>query len=442
MDTHHSIHWKHWANRFLLALEGAAAGAVAATVIALFRITRDTAAPLVGQWLSSWREHGIIVPILWLAALIAAARFLGWLVQQVPLASGSGIPQTEFVISGHLHISRMDWLKVLAAKFTGCLIAMLGGLSLGRAAPCIQMGAASAALVNGLWEHISFSGHIHISAGAAAGLTAAFGSPVAGLLFVFEEMCTRRTRMGFLVILSAVITADIVTRFGFGLGTLFPFPSLRALPLASFWLLLPFGLFLGAAGAAYCHALIGLKNAEAHYTPLSQNWRILPPMLAAFVLAFTFPAVLGGGDELVASLIRLEPEPETLLRLLAVTVLLKISFALFSYTGNVPGGILMPILCIGALFGALYGQSLLALALIDAQTWPQFIIFGMAGFFSAVIRTPFTGTAVAAEITGSFLCLPGCAVAAFLASWTADRLRTAPIYASMRAAMVIPPRRR
>ncbi len=431
----------HWANRLLLVLEGAAVGAVAASVIASFRILRDSAAPLIYSWLSLWQDQWWIAP-LWLVILIAAARFLGWLVQKVPLISGSGIPQTEFVIMGRLHISRMDWLKVLIAKFIGCLVAMLGGLSLGRAAPCVQMGAASAALVNGLWEHISFSGHIHISAGAAAGLTAAFGSPVAGLLFVFEEMHTRRTRLGFIVVLAAVITAEAVTRFVFGLGTLFPFGNIAAASLSMLWLVLPLGLFCGAAGAAYSHALIGLKNAEALHTPLSQNWRILPPMLAAFVLAFTFPSVLGGGDELIVSLAQLTPTPQSMLRLLAVTLVLKISFALFSYTGNVPGGILMPILCIGALLGALYGQSLLALGLADAETWPMFIIYGMAGFFSAVIRTPYTGTAVAAEVSGSFISLPGCALSAFLASWTADRLRTAPIYASMRAAIVIPTRRR
>ena len=212
-------------------------------------------------------------------------------------------------------------------------------------------------------------------------------------------------------------------------------------PLSMLWLVLPLGLVCGVSGVSYCHGLIGLKNAEALHTPLSQNWRILPPMLASFVLSLTFPSVLGGGDELIASLIQLTPTPETMLRLLAVTFVLKVSFALFSYTGNVPGGILMPILCIGALLGALYGQCLLALGLSDAEHWPIFIIYGMAGFFSAVRRTPYTGTAVAAEVSGSLVCLPGCALSAFLASWTADRLRTAPIYASMRAAIVIHPRR-
>lgn len=437
MDKTGKKHWAHWANRLLLALEGASIGAVAASVICLFRIMRDTAAPSIMLWLADWRDS-YWKPLLWLAVLIAAARFLGWLVQKVPLISGSGIPQTELVIMGKLHISRMDWLKVLITKFTACLVGMLGGLSLGRAAPCIQMGAASAALVNALWEHISVSGRIAISAGSAAGLTAAFGAPLAGLLFVFEEMHTKITRMGFIIVLSSVLTSQFVTSQVFGLGTLFPFNQF-SLPelLHHLWIIPLMSIAMGVSGVFYSRALIYVKNAEAIHTPLSQNWRILPPMLTAWILTFTFPTVLGGGDELIASLAILTPEPDTLLRLLFVTALLKISFAIFSYTGNVPGGILMPILCIGALLGALCGQILLALGLIDAKTWQMCIIYGMAGFFTAVIRTPLTGTAAAVEISGSLISLPGCATIAFLSSWIADRLNTPPIYDSMRAAIVI-----
>jgi H+/Cl- antiporter ClcA len=421
----------------LMALEGASIGAAAAFVICSFRILRDKAAPYIMLWLSDWRELWW-KPIIWLIVLIVAARFLGWLVRKIPLISGSGIPQTELVIMGKLHISRMDWLKVLIAKFVACLVGMLGGLSLGRAAPCIQMGAATAALVNALWEHFSVSGRIAISAGAAAGLTAAFGAPIAGFLFVFEEMHTKKTRMGILIILASVLTAQIVTSQFFGLDTLFPF-ELFLMPevIQHLWLIPVMGVAMGAAGVFYSRSLIAIKNAEALHTPLSQDWRILPPMLAAFILMFTFPSVLGGGDELIASLALLAPTPETILKLLFLTIVLKTSFAIFSYTGNVPGGILMPILCIGALLGALCGQLLLALGLLGVQAWQMCIIYGMAGFFTAVIRTPLTGAAVAMEISGSLTCLPGSAAIAFLAAWTADQLNTPPIYDSMRAAIVI-----
>ena len=436
MDERHHKRWTRWANRGLLALEGIATGLTCAVVICFFRLFRDSAAPVIASRLSAWKEDWWIAP-LWLLILIAAARVLGWLVKKVPLISGSGIPQTELIVRGRLHLSRRDWLRVLPAKFTGCLISTLGGLSLGREGPCIQMGAATAALLTGLWERFTFSGHIHIAAGAAAGMTAAFGSPVAGLLFVFEEMKSRFTWGGFIAVGCAVTTAALATRHLFGFGLVFPFEHIQPLPVSSLWLLPPMGLLMGVCGVLYNKALLGTKNAEALHTPLSQNWRILPPMLAAFLLAFACPAVLGGGEELAGSLIQHAAVPSSVLTALLILTALKIAFSLFSYTGNVPGGILMPMLCIGALLGALCGQTLLASGLIPPDRWEAFILYGMAGFFVSMVRVPLTGTALVLEMSGALPCLPGVLIVSFIASWTANALRCPPVYDSLRAAIVV-----
>lgn len=436
MSTRPSKRWIRRANHALLALEGIILGFFCACVICSFRLARDHAAPLLSGWLAGWKEQWWTAP-LWLLILVMAARFLGWLVGKVPLISGSGIPQTELIVQGKLHISRRDWLRVLLGKFTGCLVSTLGGLSLGREGPCIQMGAATAALVTGLWERFSFSGHIHIAAGAAAGLTAAFGSPVAGLIFVFEEMKSRFTWGGFIAVACATATAALTTRYLFGLGRIFPFQNVLSLPISAFWLLPLMGIVMGVAGVFYNRALLGTKNAEALHTPLSQNWRILPPLLAAFVLAFVCPSVLGGGEQLAGSLITLAAEPSSVLPLLLLLTVLKTAFSLFSYTGNVPGGILMPILCIGALLGALCGQTLLAAGILSPDLWEAFILYGMVGFFVSMVRVPLTGTALIMEMSGALSCLPGVIIVAFISSWTATALRCPPVYDSLRAAIVV-----
>lgn len=441
MNRSHKTYWHYWANRLLLALEGCFIGIAVACVICCFRLCMDTAYPVLMNWLSTWQAIWWI-PLVWMIILISAARFLGWLVTKVPLISGSGIPQTELVVLGKLHLSRHEWLKILPAKFVGCLVSTLGGLSLGREGPCIQMGAATAALVSGLWERFTFSGHIHIAAGAAAGMTAAFGSPIAGIFFVFEEMKTRFTKGGFLVVASAVTTAELVTQFIFGFGLIFPFEHFQPLSLFQSWLYPVMGIAMGAAGVLYNKALLGTKNFEALHTPLSQNWRILPPMLAAFVLAFLFPCVLGGGEHLVKDLNELVGSPQNILKFLLLLGLIKISFALFSYTGNVPGGILMPMLCIGAVLGALSGQILLACGIISSEYWSTFIVYGMVGFFVSMVRVPFTGTALVLEMSGAFFCLPGAALVAITSYWTANALKCPPVYDSLRAAIVISRRRK
>ena len=436
MSTHRNHRWSLRLNRILLGAEGLFIGLVCACVICSFRLALDHASPVILSWLSGWKEHVWTAPV-WLITLIAAARFLGWLVKKTPLISGSGIPQTELVVQGKLHLSRRDWLRVLPAKYIGCLISPLGGLSLGREGPCIQMGAATAALITGLWERFSFAGHIHVAAGAAAGMTAAFGAPLAGLLFVFEEMKSRFTWGGFIAVGCSSAAAALATRHIFGFGTIFPFQAIHALPLSSLWLLPLMGIAMGAAGVLYNRALIGLKNTEALHTPLSQNWCILPPLLAAFVLALFFPAVLGGGENLAGSLIDYAFDPGTVLPTLILLLILKTAFSLFSYTGNVPGGILMPLLCMGALLGALCGQILAAADVISPENWTTFLIYGMTGFFVSVVRVPLTGTALVMEMSGALSCLPGAIIVAFIASWTANALHCPPVYDSLRAAILV-----
>lgn len=429
-----------WANFAFLALEGLAIGLAAGSVICGFRLARDAAIPRLSQWFSLWREAWWIAPV-WLVILVLAARLLGELVIRVPLISGGGIPQTELVVAGRLHLSRMDWLKILPAKFFTCLLSTLSGLSLGREGPCIQMGAATASLLGGLWERFTFSGHIHIAAGAAAGMAAAFGSPLAGFLFVFEEMKNKFTRGGALLVACSVVSAALTTRSLFGLGRIFPFSGMAALPLEQLWILPALGLISGVAGVLYNKALLGGKNWEALHSPLSQRWRILPPLLASFALTFLCPAVLGSGERLIIQISALAADTTSCLLALVGLCLLKAAFSVFSNLGNVPGGILMPMLCIGALLGAVCGQALLAFDLVSPELWSTCMVYSMTGFFVSMRRVPFTGTALIMEMSGALSCLPGALLVAFIACWTANALRCPPIYDSLRAAIVVQKRR-
>lgn len=421
-------------NWLLFLSEGAAIGLCVGVTISAFRLVHDWGFPLLLEWFASAGEHWWVVP-LWGLALVAVARVLGGLVRAVPLISGSGIPQTELVVTGRLHLSRLDWLKVLGAKFTGSTLSSMGGLSLGREGPCIQMGAAVASLVSALWEHFSFAGHAHVAAGAAAGMAAAFGAPWAGLLFVFEEMNSRFTRGGFLLTLAAAMSAQAVAQYGFGFGQIFPFQDFREPDWTRIWTVAALGVLLGGLGVAYNKALLLIKNGEARFSPLPQRWRILPQLMAAWILAFAYPMVLGGGDSLVHTL-------GTGAGSFALTALLglcclKVLFSLFSYTGNVPGGILMPMLCIGAILGGLAGQGLLSLGVIPPDRTGSFVVFGMIGFFTAMVRAPLTGIALVLEMTGSIACLPGALIVGFLASYTATALKCPPIYDSLRAAIIV-----
>ena len=97
----------------------------------------------------------------------------------------------------------------------------------------------------------------------------------------------------------------------------------------------------------------------------------------------------------------------------------------------------MPMLCIGALLGALCGQVLMHTGIIASDLWESFIIWGMVGYFVSMVRAPLTGIALVMEMSGSLSCLPEAVVVAFIASWTANALHCPPIYDSLRAAIVV-----
>ena len=107
-----------------------------------------------------------------------------------------------------------------------------------------------------------------------------------------------------------------------------------------------------------------------------------------------------------------------------------------------PGGILMPMLCIGAVLGALSGQLFFAMGLIPAEYWQTFIVYGMVRFFVSMVRVPLTGTALVLEMSGALFCLPGAAIVALTAFWTANTLKCPPVYDSLRAAIVVSRRKK
>lgn len=421
-------------NWLLLLSEGVVIGLCVGMVISAFRLVHDRVFPLLLTWFATAGERWWVIP-LWGLILIGTARLLGGLVRAVPLISGSGIPQTELVVSGKLHLSRLDWLRVLGAKFMGSSISSLSGLSLGREGPCIQMGAAVASITSAVWEHFRFAGHAHIAAGAAAGMAAAFGAPWAGLVFVFEEMKSRFTRGGFLLTLAATLSAQALTKYVFGFGLIFPFQHFQEPGWKGMWTVVLLGFVLGGLGVLYNKALLFLKDAEARHSPLPQRWRILPQLIAAGGLAFTCPLALGGGDHLV-HFVGMGAGGLALSALLGLCAL-KVAFSLISYTGNVPGGILMPMLCIGAVLGGLAGQALTSAGLVPAETAGGFVVFGMIGFFTAMVRAPLTGIVLVLEMTGSTVCLPGALLVGFVASYTATALKCPPVYDSLRAAIVV-----
>lgn len=137
--------------------------------------------------LTEWRLHSSLPLWLLLPGIgIVGGMMSGWLVEQIsPEAGGSGIPQVKATLG---YVNMPLNLRVALAKLGSTILALGSGLSLGRQGPTVQIGAALAAQLS-RWVPTSPEYRRQlIAAGAAAGLAAGFNAPIAGILFVVEEL--------------------------------------------------------------------------------------------------------------------------------------------------------------------------------------------------------------------------------------------------------------
>src|SRR5580704_271843 len=179
-----------------------------------------------------------------------------WLVRRfAPEAAGSGIPHLKSVVLGE---NTLNWRRVLPVKFLAGLASIGGGLALGREGPTIQMGGATGLMVSDWLRVKSGEGERKalISAGAGAGLAAAFNAPLAGMIFVLEELQGSFTPVIFVAAFLASVVADVVCRVLTGETPVFslhslPVPSLHALPVA-----LVVGALCGLGGVVFNRCLL------------------------------------------------------------------------------------------------------------------------------------------------------------------------------------------
>jgi len=344
-------------------------------------------------------------------------------VRFVPEAAGSGIPHVEETLARN---GRLRWKRLLPVKFVAGALALASGLSLGREGPTVHLGAALASAVEGGLG--TSARRALLAAGAGAGLTAAFSAPIAGAVFVLEELRVAPNLLMISTGLPAVLASYLVTTAVLGSQPMFALPPVV---VPSAWLLPVFavlGVGAGIVGVVFNRGLLGSLAA------FGSMRRVPPPLraaavgvLAAFV-AVWLPAAIGSGEAIARVLVQGAPSPlGGLVLLLAV----KLALTVVSYGCGVPGGIFAPQLVLGAALGVIVHS--LAPGLGGGTLGPALATAGMVGVFSASVRAPLTGLVLVVELTHqSHLLLPQ-AIAAIVAYLVAAGLRDRPIYEALRA---------
>lgn len=368
---------------------------------------------------SSWHWLVLIVVIN-----IILAALVGLLVKTSPQISGSGIPQIEGQLSGEYE---EKWWPVLWKKFTGGILAIGSGLMLGREGPSIQLGAV---VGQGWSETLHYSGsqrRVLIAGGAAAGLSAAFNAPIASTLFVLEEIYHNFSPLVWISALTSAVVSNFVSLNFFGLTPVLAIRYPHSLPLGLYWHLIALGILLGLFGRLYQLCTLNLKKWYQKISFLPRWLHSLVPFITIIPIGILWPSYLGGGNSIITAIANKNPIFMTLFTLLII----RFIFSMVSYGSGLPGGIFLPILTLGAIFGALYVSIMANLNLIDIHYLPNFVIYAMAGYFAAISKAPFTAILLITEMVGSLQHLMPLAVVALTAYIVLDLLGGEPIYESL-----------
>lgn len=350
--------------------------------------------------LADWAQHlftglttasplAFYLPLLLTPAGFALSAWLA--ITYFPNAQGSGIPQA--IAARHLH-EDADRARLLSLRlgFGKILLTVFGlfcGASIGREGPTVQVGASimlAAARFGGVAQARGL-----ILASSAAGIAAAFNTPLAGIVFAIEEMSrTYESRTNGIVLTGVVLSG--LAAMGLS-GSYNYFGSASAAPLTlSDWLLIPAcGIGGGVLGAAF-------SGSGLHFGLRIRRWALPAPrrrmvMLAgACGLAVAVIGILSGGQTYGTSYEQARSAVEGHALPLAFFVE-KLGASFLSMLSGIPGGIFAPSLAVGAGFGSTLGTltgSSIALA----------SILGMAGYFAGVVQAPMTAFVIIVEMTG------------------------------------------
>ncbi|MGA9601489.1 MAG: H(+)/Cl(-) exchange transporter ClcA [Methylocystis sp.] len=403
-------------------LVGSGVGVVSAS-FRLFLEKADHLRDALVEWAHPYAIGGLALMVVVCAA---AAWIAAWLVRRFsPYASGSGIPHVENVLNRRLPPAPASLLLV---KFFGGLLAIGSGLALGREGPSVQMGATIGNLGGEAFGLNWRLRRVLLAAGAGAGLAAAFNAPVAGAIFVLEELVRQFKLHIAIAALGASATAIFVSQAILGTAPDFHVEELAFADPQTCPLYFVFGAIAGAAGVLYCRLLLGAMSfAEKIDSRAPGLTAILVGGLVG-ALAWFSPALVGGGDQLTQEAL-LGRQP---LAALCLMLLLRFGLATASYATTTPGGIFAPMLVLGAQLGLICGE-IAKFSFSELYVQPVgFAVVGMAAFFTAVVRAPLTGIVLVTEMISDATLLLPMLGASFCAMIAPTLLREAPIYDSLR----------
>jgi H+/Cl- antiporter ClcA len=337
----------------------------------------------------------------WLIFILAPFNFLiGWAIVKAfaPNAKGSGISQVMASLElpspkYDLSISKLLSIKIIFIKIISSVFMVMGGGAIGREGPTIQISASIFRILNKLipesWPKVSQKNFI--LTGAAAGLAAAFNTPLGGIVFAIEELARIHISFFRTALFTAVIVAGLTAQGLLGPYLYLGYPDVKNLNQFIYIGVIAAGTIAGLLGSYMCKLILKLMKWKQKFdTVESILFVIAAGLFTALVAYFMNDHILGSGKELMNGVLFTSEK-----HISFDTMAVRIIGPVLSFNVGSAGGIFAPSLAAGASVGS-YLSSLFGLSGANANI---IILSGMVGFLTGVTRTPFTSAILVLEMT-------------------------------------------
>jgi len=322
--------------------------------------------------------------------------------KSIYLAAGSGIPEIKTILSGFVIPHFLDF-KVLAVKAFGAVFAVASGMCLGKEGPFVHISTCVAYLVGNCFPKYRENGRKLreiLSAGCASGLSVAFGAPIGGVLFSYEEISTYFPRKvlwrAFLCSLCAAMVLKALNPTGTGKLVLFQTNYGTSYTGIHYLVFILLGIAGGLFGGVFCRANFLWSKSFRKYSIIKDHpvFEVFLVVLATGLLQYPNPMTREPGDVIIKNLLQdcrgsagswmcqreADSDRRKYIGWLVYGTFAKLILTIITFGCKVPSGIIIPALDAGAFFGRLIGQW------ITTISPGIFAMVGAAAFLAGVCR--------------------------------------------------------
>ena len=408
--------------RSKIILQAVMVGLISGLLVVFFKVSISKLFEFIQNFISQFDlSHKLLIfPLITtLGGLISGVLVFKF----APETKGSGIPFVKMVMARMGNITRV---RTIVVKFLAGVAGIGTGLSLGREGPSVQLGAGAGALVGKIFKMKGTDQGKLIAAGAGSAIGATFNAPIAGTIFVLEELVNKFSASLLFPVLVATVTASSVARHFLGNNPSFTIPYItHDLSFEGISVCIILGIVAGFLGVAF--AKIIYKNNE-FFEKMDKipNW--LKPAIAGFgigVIGIFIPYVLGSGNLSVDLLL----QHKLALSVVVLVFAVKFFVTPFCFGSGAAGGIFLPMLMLGSFLGYIVASIFNMFGFhVDVVVMAM---IGMGAFLASVARTPITAVVMVFEMTAGYTHILPIMLSAAIADLIAEKLNHRPIYASL-----------